>query len=279
MTQITLRSGGGSFAFPDRAVPASGSIRVFYACPEADLRDAPIVIAMHGLDRAAEAFRDTLADRAVRNGQILLVQDFDIHQFPDVYAYNLGGVRLSPPSDKVFPREEWNFGLIDRLFQQVRHTIGSNKATFGILGNSAGSQYVLRYLALTGGAAVDKAVASNSGVYMLPDLQTNYPVGMGGLDLNESDLLRYFGSPLVILLGDADTDAAAADLPRNDIAMAQGPHRLARGHWHFAHCTELARRFGVPLNWKLEVVQGAGHVSQEIFDRAADVLMHERCVR
>src|SRR5216683_1822827 len=166
MTQIALRPGTGSFAFPDRAVPASGSIRVFYACPESDLRGAPIVIAMHGLDRAAGVFRDVLADRTARNGQMLPVPEFDIHQFPDVYAYNLGGVRSSPPSDKVFPKEEWNFGLVDRLFQQVRHMISSNKATFGMFGNSAGSQYVLRYLALTGGAAVDKAVASNSGVYM-----------------------------------------------------------------------------------------------------------------
>ncbi len=267
-----VRPGAGFFVFSDRAIRASGSMRVFYACPDSDVRDAPIVIAMHGLDRAAEAFRDVLADRAARNGQIVLVPEFDIHQFPDVYAYNFGGVRLPPPSNRIFLREEWNFGIVDRLFQQVRREIGSNKTTFGMFGNSAGSQYVLRYVALTSGAAVNRAVASNSGVYMLPDLQTEYPVGMGGLDLNENHLRRYFGCPLVLLLGDADTDTSAPDLPRNDVAMAQGPHRLARGHWHFEHCTELASRLGVDLGWKLEVVPGAGHVSQEIFDRAADIL-------
>jgi hypothetical protein len=258
--------------FSARAGSRSGSIRVFYACPDADIRGAPIVIALHGLDRAAEIFRDTLSDRAARNAQIVLVPEFDNQQFPDVYAYNFGGVRLPPPSNRVFPREDWNFGIVDRLFEQVRHSIGSNRTTFGMFGNSAGSQYVLRYLALTGGNSVDHAVASNSGVYMLPDLQMEYPVGMGGLDLDESCLRRYFSCPLVLLLGDADTDTSAPDLPRNEVAMAQGPHRLARGHWYFGHCTKIAGRLGIHLGWTLEVVHEAGHVSQEIFDRAADIL-------
>src|ERR1700720_2832267 len=63
------------------------------------------------------------------------------------------------------------------------------------------------------------APASNSGVYMLPDLTLDYPLGMGGLDLDENQLRRYLGRRLIILLGDADTDASAPDLPRDDFAM------------------------------------------------------------
>lgn len=273
MKHDPLKSGSGSFEFSDRMALARGTMRVFYACPPSDLRNAPIIIAMHGVDRAAEAFRDSLADRARHNGQIVLVPEFDSRQFPDVYAYNFGGVRLPPPGNSVVLREDWNFGLIDRLFQQVRDAVGSKRTTFGMFGNSAGSQFVLRYLALTEAASVDRAVASNAGVYMLPDLRSEYPVGMGGLDLDEGHLRRYFGRQLVILLGDADTDPLAPDLPRSDVAMAQGPHRLARGHWHFEHCTELARALGVPLRWKLDIVPGAGHVSQQIYDRALDGLI------
>jgi hypothetical protein len=247
-------------------------MRIFYSCPQTDVRDAPIVVAMHGMDRAAEEFRDVLAGRTTRNGQIVLVPEFDIRQFPDHYAYNYGGVRLPPPSTGVLLRQDWNFGLVDRLFQYVRHGVASQRTAFSLFGNSAGAQYVLRYLALCESPYVDKAVASNSGVYMLPSHQSDYPVGMGGLDLDEGHRRRYFNRPLVILLGDADTDMLAADLPRGDFAIAQGPHRLARGRWHFEHCTELASRLGEPLRWKLEVVNGAGHVSQAIFDRAVDIL-------
>ena len=229
-------------------------------------------MAMHGLDRAAAEFRDALAGQAERNGQILLVPEFDAQQFPDVHAYNYGGVRSAPPSQIVLPREVWNFGIIDRLFQHVRLSVGSVRRTFGLFGNSAGSQVVLRYLALTEGNAVGAAVASNSGMYMLPDLRIEYPVGMGGLDLDEGHLRRYLGRRLTIILGADDVDSAAPDLPRSAAAFAQGPHRLARGLWHFEHCSEVASRLGARLGWKIEIVQGAGHISQKIFDRAANIL-------
>jgi hypothetical protein len=267
-----MREGTGSFVFSDDAIGRDRSIRVFYFCPESSVRDARVMIAMHGLDRAAAEFRDVLVGRAARNGQIVLVPEFDEEAFPGVYAYNYGNVRLVPPSLTVRPRTLWNFGVVDRLFRHVRTSIGSNRETFGLFGNSAGSQYVLRYLALTEAPAIDVAVASNCGIYMLPDLTVDYPTGMGGLDLDGSHQRRYLGRRLIILLGDADTDRAAPDLPRSETAMAQGPHRLARGLWYFEHCKKVADRLDVELGWKLEIVPGAGHVSQQIFDRAAGLL-------
>jgi hypothetical protein len=213
-----------------------------------------------------------MAMQGTRNGQIVLVPEFDVHQFPDFYAYNFGGVRLPPPSNTVFPRERWNFGIVDRLFAHVREAIGSNRSSFGLFGNSAGAQFVLRYLALTEAPGVDTAVAANCGVYMLPDLAVEYPIGMGGLDLEDGHLRRYLGRRVVILLGDADNDPSAPDLPRMDYAMAQGPHRLARGLWHFEHCTKLAGGLGVHFGWRLEIAHRAGHVDQQIYDQGADIL-------
>ena len=97
-------------------------------------------------------------------------------------------------------------------------------------------------------------------------------LGMGGLDLDENHVRRYLGRHLIILLGDADTDGSAPDLPRDDFAMAPGPHRLARGQWYFEHCAKLAERLGTAFGWRLQTVRGAGHVSQEVFDRAANIL-------
>ena len=272
MNKLPLDEGVGSFVFSDDAAPSQRTMRVFFFCPRSRVGNAQIVIAMHGFDRAAAEFRDFLAPQAERNGQVVLVPEFDSNQFPDAHAYNFGGVRLPPPRNTVLPRDHWNFGTIDRLFHYVRRSIGSSRGTFGLFGNSAGAQYVLRYLALTEAPAVGLAVAANCGVYMLPDLTAEYPNGMGGLDLNEGHLRRYLGRRLVILLGDADTDTSAPDLPRGDGAMAQGPHRLARGLWHFSHCMKLAERLGVQSSWRLEILRGAGHVSQQIYDQGADIL-------
>ena len=278
MNKLPLDEGVGSFVFCDDAAPVRRTMRVFFSCPRSRVGNAQIVMAMHGFDRAAAEFRDLLAPQVERNGQVVLVPEFDSNQFPDAHGYNFGGVRLPPPSNTVLPRDHWNFGIIDRLFHYVRHSIGSSRDTFDLFGNSAGAQYVLRYLALTEAPAVGLAVAANCGIYMLPDLTAEYPNGMGGLDLNEGHLRRYLGRRPVILLGDADTDTSAPDLPRSDVAMAQGPHRLARGLWHFEHCMKLSERLGVRLGWSLEIARDAGHVSQKIYDQGANILKDRGCV-
>ncbi len=273
MTKLTLAEGAGSFVFhDDGAAPSPRSMRVFSFCPRSAGPHTRIIVAMHGVDRAAAEFRDLLAPQAERNGQIVLVPEFDPDQFPGVHAYNFGGVRLPPPDNAVLPRDHWSFAVIDRLFRHVQDAIGSSRDSFGLFGNSAGAQFVLRYLALNVAASVDLAVAANCGCYMLPDLAKDYPDGMGGVGLDQSHLRRYLARPLVILLGDADNDPDAPDLPRWDEAMAQGPHRLARGRWHFQHCARLASSLGVGLGWKLQIAPGAGHVDQLIYDQGADIL-------
>jgi hypothetical protein len=272
MSSCRLHEGLGSFVFSHGAATMLPSIRVFFFRPKSSVRDARIVIAMHGLDRAASDFRDVLVEQAGRTGQIVLVPEFDAARFPGVYAYNYGNVRRPPPNETIFPRDLWNFSIIDRLFEHVRTAVRSDRETFGLFGNSAGAQFVLRYLALTEATAVDAAVAANSGWYMLPDLAVDYPAGMGGLNLDESYLRRYLGRRVIVLLGDADTDSAAADLARSEAAMAQGPHRLARGLWHFEHCKQIANQLGARFGWELKIVPGAGHVDQQIFDQAANVL-------
>ncbi|MCJ9719897.1 hypothetical protein MOV66_00775 [Agrobacterium sp. SHOUNA12C] len=271
MNSFQMQAGNGSFQFSDPAAGTRHHMRVFYFRPASSIQDARIVIAMHGLDRAASDFRDVLVKRVDQHGMIVLVPEFDGEAFPDVYAYNYGNVR-SAEGAVATTRDQWSFGIVDRLFQHVRDGVGSERATFGMFGNSAGSQFVLRYLALTEASAVDRAVASNSGIYMLPDLAVEYPSGMGGLDLNQASLQRYFGRKLTILLGEADSDSTAFDLPRDKEALAQGPHRLARGLWHFDLCKQIASRLGDPFAWTLRIVPGAGHVDQRVFDTALDIL-------
>ena len=58
--------GAGDFVFSDLAASARDSMRVFYFCPQRTKPDTQIVIAMHGFDRAASAFRDSLITVAER---------------------------------------------------------------------------------------------------------------------------------------------------------------------------------------------------------------------
>jgi hypothetical protein len=265
---LQLKTGAGWFKFEDRAGGRRGYVRVFYYIPERINPTSRVLIALHGLDRVAAGFRDGFIAAADRFGKIVIVPEFDIEAFPGVFAYNYGNVVTAPPNSRPNAREEWNFGLIDRLFLAVKSAANIQSQTFDLYGNSAGSQYVLRYVALRKAPLLEKPIASNSGIYMLPDLTVNYPDGMGGIGMGNADLRRYLSRPLHILLGDADTDATAADLPRMPEALAQGPHRLARGLWYVEHCKSLAKTLGIELAWTVEIVPRAHHVSRAIFDRA-----------
>lgn len=263
-----LHAGPGTFSYRDIAARASGQIRVFYHVPERVNPASRILIALHGLDREASDFRDVFVETSEHIGKIVIVPEFDLENFPDLYSYNFGNVIHPPPSLELKHRKVWSFTLVDRLFSALKNANRYQHHDFDIYGNSAGSQYVLRYVALTGAPLIRMAISSNSGIYMLPNLDVAYPSGMGGIGLAESSLRRYLSRPLHILLGDNDVDTAAPDLPGGPEADAQGPHRLARGLWHYKHCKSLARTLGIDLRWTVEVVPGAGHVSQAIFNRA-----------
>ena len=262
----------GLFIFHDPAAGTRGSMRVFYARPTSIGHDTRVVFAMHGFDRAAAGFRDCWLDHAHRLGLLVLVPEFDAEAFPGAHGYNFGNARSPDPDGAMVPRKLWNFGILDRVFEQARASLDLGCKTFSLFGNSAGGQYVLRYMALTAGSSVDVAISSNCGIYMLPDLAVDYPNGMGGLDLDESFLRRYLARQVVILLSEADTDSLAPDLPRGEAALAQGPHRLARGLWHFDRCRTLAAHLGVDFGWRLERLPGAHHVDPKIFDRAAEIV-------
>jgi hypothetical protein len=275
---LKLDDKAGSFIFRDLAAGTRGSIRVFYARPKSIGHDTRVVFAMHGFDRAAAEFRDCWLDHAQRLGLLVMVPEFDAEAFPGAYGYNFGNARSPDPHGAMVPRSLWNFGILDRVFEQARVSLGLRQKTFGFFGNSAGGQYVLRYLALTEGSSVDVAISSNCGIYMLPELTADYPIGMGGLDLDESFLRRYLARQVIILLSEADTDSEAPDLPRGEAALAQGPHRLARGLWHFDRCRAVAARLGVDFGWRLERLPDAHHVDPRIFDRAAEIVAgHENC--
>ena len=69
---------------------------------------------MHGIDRAAAEFRNVMAPQAARNGQMVLVPESDIHQFPDFYSYNFGGVRPSAEQHRASTRalEFWHRSIV-----------------------------------------------------------------------------------------------------------------------------------------------------------------------
>ncbi|SFH85150.1 hypothetical protein [Bradyrhizobium sp. Gha] len=202
----------GSFVVRDRLAGKRGHMNVHYYLPAKVAADGSPLIAIHGLDRAATDFRSVFVQAAEDIGKIILVPEFDVEAFPDVFWFNFGNV-VSSPTLSPNNRDQWNYPLVDRVFEAAKASIGFQSSRFDLYGNSAGSQYALRCTALCSPERLRKVVISNSGIYMLPDLTVAYPYGMGNIGLGSDDLRRYLAQNVYVLLGEADVETDAADCP------------------------------------------------------------------
>jgi len=259
-----LPAGDGTFTFDGWA---GAPIRVWYHLPETVRPETPVLFVMHGVNRDADRYRDQWSALADQHGLVLVVPEFDEAHFPGSAGYNLGNIL--DRDGRAVPRERWSFSALEPLFDRVRVLTGTRVETYDLYGHSAGAQFVHRYVMFMPDARLGRAVAANAGWYTLPDRKVAYPYGLRGKRLPPVDLRRAFGQPLSILLGTADNDPAYPNLRRTPEAMAQGPHRLARGEFFFRSGEAKAAALGADFRWTLEKVEGVGHDNGGMVQAAA----------
>ena len=253
-----MSDGTGCFSFADE--PTGKSLTVRYHRPAGSGAETPLVLLLHGSDRAAAYFLTCWSEHADKYGFVLAAPEFDDRAFPGGEAYNYGNVQSADGPEGTFnPPHLWTYAILDRLLDCIRRRGSGAPAKCCLFGHSAGAQFAHRYLALTGGRGVDFAVLANAGWYMLPDPGTAYPAGVGGLEVSRSSLDEYLGRAVALLLGEDDVDENDPGLAPFPAARAQGRHRLARGQYYFAHCRDAAGRRGVPFGWRIVTAPGVGH--------------------
>jgi poly(3-hydroxybutyrate) depolymerase len=221
------------------------ALPVWYFLPDAVRADTPVLIAMHGVNRDADRYRDEWTPYARKYGFILVAPEFSQAAFPGDEGYTLG--------------TKGSFGFIEPVFDAVKAATGNRSERYYLYGHSAGAQFVHRFLYFVAGARVVKAVAANAGWWTMPDPAVDFPYGLKGSPIDETALKAMLQRPLVVLLGTADTDPNHVHLRRTPEAMAQGPYRFARGQAFFASGKSRAAALGVPLGWQLATAPGIGH--------------------
>ena len=261
---LAAESGKFDFTQAGRTVP------VWFSVPKDARPDAPVLFVMHGVKRDAERYRNDWLPHAEKSGFILVAPEFSEANFPGADAYNYGGTVDAKGQPR--PREEWAFSYIEPIFDAMKARTGNRSARYHLYGHSAGAQFVHRYLYFVPGARVVTAVAANAGWWTLPDQTTKFPYGLRGSVVGEAGLKAMLQRPLVILLGTADTDPNHPELRRTPEAMAQGPHRFARGQFFFAAGQKQAAALGVPLGWKLATAPGIAHHDKGMAAFAVDWL-------
>jgi len=252
----------GQFPLTDWPGPA---LRVFYAEPsDADLADAPVVIVMHGVNRNADEYRDNWIGLAEQYGLRVYAPEFTRADFPGADFYNLGGVGQDGPS---------SYAAIEPLFDAIRQRGAAEGYT--LFGHSAGAQFVHRAVLFEDMPHLLKAYSANAGWYTLPDTQTDWPYGLAGVPVSEDQLAAWLQRPMTLLLGEADTDRRDRNLRRTPEAMAQGPHRFARGLYFFEAARSEADRLDVPIGWRVVTVPGVAHDNAGMAHAAAYLIVED----
>jgi poly(3-hydroxybutyrate) depolymerase len=262
-----LAAGSGQFEREETAGATAERQRVFYHRPEAWAPSERIVVVMHGVNRDADRYRDQWRALADQYGFLLIVPEFSQTKFPGDSWYNFGG--MVDEQGKPRDRAQWSFDVVDRVVADVRRLSGAERRGYSLYGHSAGAQFAHRFLLFAASPAVEMAVAANAGWYTLPVADEAFPYGLKGSPATEADVRAFLARPLVLQLGEADTDSEHSSLRRTPEANRQGPHRFARGKNFMTVAEAEAQRHGVPLAWRVVTVPGVGHSNGRMAEHAA----------
>jgi poly(3-hydroxybutyrate) depolymerase len=250
----------GSFVFSDWDGPP---LRVFFAEPDAPSMDgAPVVFVLHGVNRNADDYARNWEALARTYGLRIYAPEFTSEAFPGAAMYNLGGLGTEGP---------YAFAVFEPLFEAVAER-GGDAQGYHLFGHSAGAQVVHRAVLMEDLPRLITAYAANAGWYTLPHAEPVWPYGLGGTEIGEAELRGWLEAPMMLLLGDQDIDPEHENLRRTPEAMAQGPHRYARGAYFAAVGRASAREIGARFTWQVASVPGVAHDNAGMAEAAAAII-------
>jgi len=268
--RAAMPAGSGRITIPEATGATPDPMPLWFHRPAAWTPEGRVVAVMHGLRRDADRYRDEWRDLAEQRGFLLLVPEFSAAKFPGTRFYNFGN--LVDAEGRPSAAAAWTYPALDRVVLAAMEMAGARRPGFALYGHSAGAQFVHRYMMLTGAPRAEAVVVANSGSYTLPLLDRPFPEGLGGTAADPAVLRAVFARPVVLQLGEDDSDPNHPSLPRQPWAVAQGSHRFARG-WHFFDTARrAAAAMGAPFAWRVVTVPGVGHSNGEMARSAARML-------
>jgi len=254
----SLPVGPARIAVP-RAAPDGSAIAVWTYRPAGLAPTAPLVIVMHGVHRNAGVYRDNWIAAADRYRLLVAAPEMTKAQFPGGRGYNRGN--MFDADKKPLPRSEWAWPVIEKVFDAVRRAAGAKVERYVLFGHSAGAQFTHRFVLFGGATRASATISANAGWYTMPTFAERFPYGLDGGPIDDDELKRALARPMVIMLGDRDTDPNHKYLRRTRRADRQGANRFQRGQAFFSAAQAASKRLGAPLNWRLEIVPGVGHAN------------------
>lgn len=254
--------GTGVFQFPLTSDSLGSKMNVFFHIPSNAHTQSPILFVFHGNGRDAEYSRNLLIKESENKEVIIICPEFSSKLFPGSNEYQLGGMFADGENAKLSelrPLEQWTFSLIEKMFTNIKSDIKSEVGYYDMFGHSAGAQFVHRFMTFMPAARVRKAVSAASGWYTLPQVDIDFPYGLGQTGVNESTLEDVFSKAVLISVGSKDIDPNSSALRHDTQSDLQGLNRVERARFYFSECQKQAGKNGLSLNWKFAENPGIEH--------------------
>jgi hypothetical protein len=251
-------------AFPDRP------LMLHAARPVNFHSDTPVLFVHHGVGRNGADYRDYWLKLVDEAGILAIAIEFSERYFPDYLRYHFGNMHNDDGSAN--PREQWTYGIDERLFLALRDAGVTKRRRYGEFGHSAGGQFVHRMLSFGWRRRVAVAVAANAGTYAIPDLDIPWPFGLGEVGLDAEALREVLRFRITVMAGTEDTRVTGRFFPKGPRSMRQGAHRFERAHNYVRAGRDVAAALGTRCAWTVINVPDVGHDGARMSAAAAPIV-------
>jgi hypothetical protein len=251
-------------AFPDRA------LLLHSARPRRYDPSTPVLLVHHGVGRNGADYRDHWLRLVDEIDVLAIAIEFSEESFPDYLWYHFGN--LHDEGGIPNPREQWTYGIDERLFAALREQGLTSRQRYGLFGHSAGGQYVHRMLSFGFRDRVAVAVSANAGTYAMPDLAIPWPFGLGETELDDGALRQVVEFPITIMTGTLDTKTTGRYFPKGPRSMRQGATRHERAHNYVRAGQAAAEALRTRCAWTVINVPDVGHDGERMSVAAAPVV-------
>ena len=251
-------------AFPDRP------LLLHSARPHRFDEHTPVLMVHHGVARNGRDYRDYWLRVVDDVGILAIAIEFTEQAFPDYLWYHFGN--RHDENGAPNPREQWTYGIDDRLFGALHEQGLTRQEKYGLFGHSAGGQFVHRMLSFGYRDRVAVAVSANAGTYAMPDLDIAWPFGLGEAGLDPDALQSVLEFPLIVMTGTNDTKTTGRYFPKGPRSMRQGETRHERAHNYIRAGHTAAEALGTRCAWTVMNVIDVGHDGEQMSLAAAPVI-------
>jgi len=269
LTGLVVAPGAHSMPYVDPAFP-DRTLLLYSARPRVFDANTPVLLVHHGVGRNGADYRDYWLRVVDDVGILAIAIEFSEAAFPDYLWYHFGN--LHDESGAANPREQWTYGIDERLFAALRNQGLTSRQRYGLFGHSAGGQFVHRMLSFGFRDRVAVAVSANAGTYAMPDLDTPWPFGLGEIGIDDDALRQLLEFPIIVMTGTEDTKTTGRYFPKGPRSMRQGAHRHERAHNYVRAGHATAEMLQTRCAWTVLNVPDVGHDGERMSVAAAPVV-------